>query len=326
MRFGIVGTNFISDKFMSGAKHIDDFQLVSVCSFREERAKSFAERYGAESIFTSYEEMAKAGNIDAVYIATPNVLHYEQTMTFLENGIHVLCEKPMASNLIEVEAMVNKAKEKDLMLMEAMIPTMMPNFSVIKENLSKIGTVRRAVLNFGKYSSRYDAYREGTVLNAFNPELSNGSVMDIGVYSLYNAIALFGTPKKVYANAIMLESGVDGLGTVIISYDDKEVILMHSKITDSMMVSEIQGEDGTIIIDNVNSIDNVTLYKRNSEAENLTVEQVKDNMYYELQEFMNCIKSGNLESKINSHDTSKEVHKVMTEIRKQVGLVFKADR
>ena len=326
MRFGIVGTNFISDRFMAGAKHIDDFRLVSVCSFREERAKCFAERYGAENIFTSYEEMAKSGTIDAVYIATPNVLHCGQTLTFLDNGIHVLCEKPFASNLKEVEIMIDKAREKEVMLMEAMIPTTMPNFSVIKDNLYKIGKVRRAVLNFGKYSSRYDAYREGTILNAFKPELSNGSVMDIGVYSLYNAIALFGAPQHVYANAVMLQSGVDGIGTVIMSYGDKEVILMHSKITDSRIVSEIQGEDGTIIIDNVNSIEKVKLHKRNSEVENLGVEQLEDNMYYELDEFINCIKSGQLESKVNSHEISKEVHRIMTEIRKQIGLVFEADR
>lgn len=326
MRFGIVGTNFISHRFMAGAKHIENFELVSVCSFREERAKCFGEKYGAKNIFTSFEDMAKSGTIDAVYIATPNVLHCEQTLTFLDNGIHVLCEKPFASNLKEVEMMINKAKEKELMLMEAMIPTMMPNFSVIKDNLVKIGTVRRAVLNFGKYSSRYDAYREGTILNAFKPELSNGSVMDIGVYSLYNAVALFGVPKKVYANGIMLDSGVDGVGTVIMTYDDKEVILMHSKITDSIMVSEIQGEDGTIVIDNVNSIERITLHKRNSAVEDLTLEQVKDNMYYEIYEFISCIKSGQLESKVNSHKLAKEVHGIMDEIRNQIGLVFHADR
>ena len=281
MRFGIIGTNFISNNFMDAAKHIKDFELIAVCSGKEENAKKFAQKYGAKKVFTSWEEMARSGMIDAVYIATLNYLHCKQTLEFLDNDIHVLCEKPMASNIHEVKLMINKAIEKGVVLMEAMKPTLMPNFIAVKENLNNIGKIRRAIFNYGKYSSRYDAYREGIILNAFKPEMSNGSIMDIGVYSIFNAVTLFGMPKKVYGNAIMLESGVDGIGSIILSYDDKEVILMHSKITDTTLPSEIQGEDGTIVIDDINSPSKITLYdKYKNEIESLNVNTLPINTSY----------------------------------------------
>lgn len=325
MRFGIVGTNFISNNFMDAAKHIEDFELIAVCSRKEENAKKFAEKYGAKKVFTSYKEMAKSGIIDAVYIATPNYLHCEQTLEFLDNNIHVLCEKPMASNVSEVKRMINKANEKKLVLMEAMKPTLMPNFIAVKENLKNIGKIRRAIFNYGKYSSRYDAYRDGIILNAFKPEMSNGSIMDIGVYSVFNAVALFGMPKKVYGNGVILESGVDGIGSIILSYEDKEIILMHSKITDTTLPSEIQGEDGTIVIDDINSPSKITLYDKSRHIINLTRSQIGDNMFYEINEFMEVIKSGEKQSKTNTHEISIMVHEIITQVRKQIGLKFPAD-
>lgn len=325
MRFGIVGTNFISNNFMDAAKHIEDFELIAVCSRKEENAKKFAEKYGAKKVFTSYKEMAKSGIIDAVYIATPNYLHCEQTLEFLDNNIHVLCEKPIASNVSEVKRMINKANEKKLVLMEAMKPTLMPNFIAVKENLKNIGKIRRAIFNYGKYSSRYDAYRDGIILNAFKPEMSNGSIMDIGVYSVFNAVALFGMPKKVYGNGVILESGVDGIGSIILSYEDKEIILMHSKITDTTLPSEIQGEDGTIVIDDINSPSKITLYDKSRHIINLTRSQIGDNMFYEINEFMEVIKSGEKQSKTNTHEISIMVHEIITQVRKQIGLKFSAD-
>ena len=325
MRFGIIGTNFISNNFMDAAKHIKDFELIAVCSGKEENAKKFAQKYGAKKVFTSWEEMARSGMIDAVYIATPNYLHCKQTLEFLDNDIHVLCEKPMASNIHEVKLMINKAIEKGVVLMEAMKPTLMPNFIAVKENLNNIGKIRRAIFNYGKYSSRYDAYREGIILNAFKPEMSNGSIMDIGVYSIFNAVTLFGMPKKVYGNAIMLESGVDGIGSIILSYDAKEVILMHSKITDTTLPSEIQGEDGTIVIDDINSPSKITLYDKSRHIINLTRSQIGDNMFYEIDEFIKVVKLGQQQSNTNTHEISLMVHEIITEIRKQIGLKFVAD-
>ncbi|WP_341467137.1 hypothetical protein [Clostridium septicum] len=80
--------------------------------------------------------------------------------------------------------MIKVAKENNVVLMEAMKTTLFPNFKIIKDNLYKIGKVRRYFASFCQYSSRYDKYKSGEILNAFKPELSNGSLMDIGVYCI----------------------------------------------------------------------------------------------------------------------------------------------
>ena len=106
IRFGVVGTNNITDWFLNGAKEVEGFELVAVYSRTEKKAIEYANKYGVKEIFTNLEEMAKSDLIDAVYIASPNSLHAEQSILFLNNKKHVLCEKAFGSNLKEVEAMI----------------------------------------------------------------------------------------------------------------------------------------------------------------------------------------------------------------------------
>lgn len=200
IRFGVIGTNWITDSFISAASEHSDFKLVAVYSRTEEKAREFAEKYGVELTFTNLEEMAKSDELDAVYIASPNSLHAEQAIVMMENKKHVLCEKPLASNVREVERMIATARKHNVLLMEALKTTFLPNFQEVKKNLHKIGPVRRYVASYCQYSSRYDAYKEGNVLNAFKPEFSNGSLVDIGVYCLYPAVYLCGTNPRLHKN------------------------------------------------------------------------------------------------------------------------------
>ena len=149
----------------------------------------------------------------------------------MENGKHVLCEKPMASNTKEISEMMKVANEHSVVLMEALKTTLVPNFLAIKENLHKIGQVRRYFSSYCQYSSRYDKYKEGIVLNAFNPAFSNGALMDSGIHCLYPAVTLFGEPKQVQATSHMLESGVDGEGSILLTYDEMDAVIMYSKIS-----------------------------------------------------------------------------------------------
>ena len=283
MKFAIIGTNFVSDTLMDGAKDIPEFELSVVCDIVEENAKKFADKYDCKQVVTDYHDITPE-MADVVYIATPNVFHCEQSLYFLNNKMHVFCEKPLASNIDEVMSMFAAADKNKVMLMEAIVPLFTPNFLALKKAAGMVGNVRRAVFSFGKYSSRYDAYRAGTVLNAFKKELSNGSLMDLGVYSLSNCVSIFGKPTKIQASCYMLESGVDGLGTMLLTYPDKEVIIMHSKITDSHFDSEIQGEDGTVIVKAISSPQAVKIVSRKNEVTEMTVEQKPETKYYELVE------------------------------------------
>ncbi|PFG07282.1 Gfo/Idh/MocA family oxidoreductase [Bacillus sp. es.034] len=327
IRFGIIGTNWITDRFIQASEGVDDFQLQAVYSRTEERAKAFAETHGISDWFTNIEEMASKDHIDAVYIASPNSFHCSQAITFLNKGIHVLCEKPLASNEREVQEMIASAKKNDALLMEAVRTTFLPNFQVLREKLHTIGTIRKVNVSCCKYSSRYDAYKDGTVLNAFNPAFSNGALMDLGVYCIYPMVVLFGEPKEIKATGTMLDSGVDGSGSVIMKYEQMDIAATFSKISDTHIPTEIQGEEGTVTIDKIGDFSTVTFYYRNGETCSYVQQEDHPPMYYEIQEFVSVINAGGkLESLINSYNHSLLSSRVMDKARKQIGLVFPADR
>lgn len=325
VRFGIVGTNWITEAFIQAATSIEDFQLTAVYSRTLDKAKAFADKYNATYTYTDLEKMAKSDTFDAVYIASPNAFHAEQAITFLKNKKHVLTEKAFASNATEARKMIVTAKENNTLLMEALKTTFLPNFQTIEEHLANLGTIRRAFISYCQYSSRYDAYREGNVLNAFKPELSNGALMDIGVYCIYPMVRLFGKPRAINANSYLLETGVDGQGSIIMNYEDKDIVIMYSKITNSYVPSEIQGEDGNIIINQMNTPTKVELLYRNGEKVDITRPQKEESMYYEAKEFIDLINNGKQESSINSYEVSLQVIEIMDEVRRQTGIVYPAD-
>lgn len=324
-RIGIVGTNWITERLLEAASAVENFELAAVYSRTSERAEEFGTKYGITNLFTNLEEMAGSEEIDAVYIATPNSYHAEQAILFLQHGKHVLCEKPLAANAKEVARMIQAAKNHNVLLMEAMKSTLLPNFKVIQDHLHKIGPVRRYFASYCQYSSRYDKYKEGIVLNAFNPNFANGSLMDLGVYCLYPLVTLFGEPKEVKATGLILDSGVDGEGSVILKYDDKDAVVMYSKITNSFLPSEIQGEKGSMIIDKIHSAEKVEIHYNDGTIEPLTVEQSHPAMYYEVKEFIDLIKQQKMESTTNSFENSLTTMQVLDKVRKEICLVFPND-
>lgn len=326
VRFGIIGTNWITESFIQAASKIEDFSLTAVYSRTSEKAGEFADKYGATHTYTDLNEFASSPEFDAVYIASPNSLHASQAILCMQNGKHVLCEKPIASNTDEVSQMIAAAKEHHVVLMEALKTTQLPNFLAIKENLHKIGKVRRYFASYCQYSSRYDKYKEGSVLNAFKPEFSNGSLMDIGIYCVYPAVALFGEPKEVKASSYMLESGVDGEGSILLTYDDMDAVIMYSKITNSYVPSEIQGENGSIIIDKIHTPESVKIQYKDGTIEDITREQESESMYYEAKEFISLVSQNKQQSELNSHQNSIMTATILEKARKQIGLVYPADQ
>ncbi|WP_026263345.1 Gfo/Idh/MocA family protein [Paenibacillus sanguinis] len=325
MRFAIIGTNWITERFIQSALETEQFALTAVYSRSAEKGRDFAAKFGDPQVFTDLAEMASSPEVDAVYIASPNSLHAEQAILMMDHGKHVLCEKPMASNAAEVRRMIEAAGRNDVLLMEALKSTLMPNFRAVHDNLYKIGRVRRYFSSYCQYSSRYDAFKQGKVLNAFNPAFSNGALMDLGIYCIYPMVTLFGKPEEVQASAVMLSSGVDGQGGLMVRYPDMDGIIMYSKITDSYLPTEIQGENGTIVIDRINQPYEVKIMYRDGTTEELTRSQPQESMYYEALEFIDLIKSGRRESDINTHARSLAVAELMEEARHQFGLRYAAD-
>lgn len=334
IRFGVIGTNFITDWVIAGAKQDERFELVAVCSRTQERANEFAAKYDIPYTFTSLEEMAASPLIDAVYIATPNYLHASQSILCMKHGKHVLCEKPMASNAYEVKQMIAASRQYGVTLMEAMKPILTPNFRVLREALPKAGVIRRYFASYCQYSSRYDKFKEGIVLNAFKPELSNGAMMDIGVYTVYPMVVLFGRPNKISASGVVLSTGTDGQGAVNFEYEGMNATVLYSKIANSSLPTEIEGEDGNFMLDKINQINRVTWQARPvassgkgplTPVEDISAVTDKDEYYYEVAEFINLVQAGKLESEVNSHENSLITIEIIDEVRRQLGVSFLAD-
>ena len=304
-----------------------------LCSM--DRAQAFAARHGIPQCFSSLEEMAASPGVDAVYIATPNFRHADQSILCMDHGKHVLCEKPLSTCAAEAEKMIATARRRGVVLMEAMKSTLNPNFSALKAAVGRIGAVRRYFASYCQYSSRYDRYKAGELPNAFNPAYAGGALMDIGVYTVYPMVALFGMPRTVRASALLLPSGADGQGSATFGYDGMEATIIYSKIADSSLPSEIQGEDGTVVVDHINNIGRISLIerpagsaggrRRESAAVDLSVPADKDEYYYEAAEFADLILHGKPESAVNSHSNSLHTMELLDEIRRQTGIVFSTD-
>ncbi|WP_054178221.1 Gfo/Idh/MocA family protein [Trabulsiella odontotermitis] len=323
IRFAVIGTNWITRQFVDAAHETGKYKLTAVYSRSLEQAQTFANDYLVEHLFTSLEEMAQSDAIDAVYIASPNSLHYPQTRLFLSHKKHVICEKPLASNLREVESAIALARENQVVLFEAFKTASLPNFLTLQQSLSKVGKLRKAFLNYCQYSSRYQRYLDGENPNTFNPAFSNGSIMDIGFYCLASAVALWGEPHSVQASATLLESGVDAHGTVVLHYGDFDVTLHHSKVSDSVQPSEIQGEAGSLVIEKISECQKLSFIPRGGKAQDLTQPQHINTMLYEAETFARLVETGEV-----NHPglaVSRTTAKLLTEIRRQTGVKFPAD-
>lgn len=325
MKFGIIGTNFVSDFFMDGAAEVENCEVVAVCSRRKENADRFAAKYGIPNSFDSYQEMAASGLIDAVYVAVPNGLHKEISEYYLTRKIPVFCEKPLAGNLSEVESMVACAKENQTYLQEGLIPLYNPNFQILKDNLGKLGRIHQATFNYSKYSSRYDAYLRGENPTTFRRELANGAIMDLGVYVFADCIGLWGKPNQVLSACSLLDTGTDVSGNSILIYDDFPVTLAYSKASDTENMNEICGENGILTFDIPSMPTVVTFIDRKTTERTILSVPKKENFFYEITEMINRVEAGEIESSKVPFATSLAVHEVITQCREQAGIIFPCD-
>ncbi len=285
LNFLIIGTNFISDKFALAADEVSGVSVRAVYSRTQRSGEAFAVKHGIERVYTNLCEALADKDIDAVYVASPTFLHKEHSVKSLRAGKHVLCEKSIALSSSELSEMIEIAKSSERVLLEAMRPAYDPALALIKDNLSAIGKIHRASFEFCQYSSRYDKFKAGIVENAFNPEIGNSALSDIGVYPLWLSVELFGMPQKITSQKKYLHNGFLGMGISVLDYGDKLVSVSYSKITDSVTPSFIEGEEGSIIIDKISEPSSVVLKLRGKGKTVLGYTPCKNNMVYEIAEF-----------------------------------------
>jgi len=323
IKLGVIGTNWITDSFVQGAIASGKFELVAVYSRTKSRGEAFSEQYSGVTVFDDFPSFAASSAITAVYVASPNSLHCPQSIALMQAGKHVICEKPLGSNLAEVESMYKTAKSNNVVLFEAFKTPYLPNFARLQTYIEKIGPLRKAYFNFCQYSSRYQKYLDGENPNTFNPDYSNGSIMDIGYYCVASAVELFGDPQSILASAQLLPSGVDGHGSVLLGYHGFDVIIAHSKVSDSVIGSEVQGEKGCISIAALSEMTDVVLRRKNQPDKRLSTTSDPLSMRYEAEHFAAQIEVGEMDD--NAVGRSLITARVLTEIRRQTGVVFPAD-
>ena len=346
--FGIVGTGRISDWVLKGAVQEPRFKAVAVCSRTKENAESFALKHGIPKTFTDLDEIASDPSVDVVYIGTPNDTHHDIAIRCMNHGKHVLCEKPLASNAREVKEMIAVAKGQGVMLMEAMISTLSPNFRMVQERIKTLGKTRHYSGTFCQFSSKFDKLQailsgkdSSPVPSSFNPDCSGGALMDIGIYPIYPMVTLFGRPKGIQAHITTCDvptshgmKPVDIQGCVTFDYDGMSATAMYSKIADSRLRTEISCEGGILSLDQIHITRQVEFIPHGAPTsgrssgpatEDITVPCDPDEYLCEFREFIDILESGLLESENNSLDNSLAVAETMDEIRRQGGIVFPAD-
>ncbi len=321
IKLGIIGSNFVSDWLCESVSRVDGIVNHALYSRTAERGNEFSAKHGIPNVYTDLNAFLSS-DIDAVYIASPNSCHFEQAMAAMEHGKHVLCEKPIATNSHDLAEMIAKAKEKGVILLEAMRPAFDPAFDAVKEALPSLGTIRYARFEYCQYSSRYDKFKNGEIMNAFNPKLGNAALMDIGVYALHTCVKLFGLPDLdgIQAKSVMLSNGFEGMGTVLLPYGDFTAEILYSKIADSVQPSVILGENGGMMIDRLSVPAEVTLRLRGKETEALPFESRESNMDFETEEFVRLIRTGEADHGHMRHSVNTLA--VMDKIRSLAGISF----
>lgn len=325
MKYATIGTSWITESFISSSKTVKNMDLYAVYSRSEKKACEFAQKHGVAVYYTELSAMADDKNIEAVYIASPNVCHYEQSRFFIEHGKNVICEKPATTTKAQMEELYALAEKNSLIYTEAIMTVNTEGFRLISEKIDILGKIRSAHFDFYQLSSKYPLYINGENPNIFNPEMHTGCLMDIGVYNLYLAAGLFGMPEKIISDSIMLPNGCDAAGSSILCYKDKIVTLNYSKVGQTYSYSEIIGDNGTFMFSSVSQLSGL-YFRHKDNTEMLITEEVSRDeiMSGEIRLFLELCESRDIYSEkyIFAKKTALTVREMCDIIRKNDGFLF----
>ena len=254
MKYAVIGTSWITQSYVKAAAYTGLWELHAVCSRNYEKGHQFACQFGASVVYTSIQQLAADQHTQAVYIASPNSLHYEQSKLMLQNGKHVICEKPATVTTEEYEELKALADERGLIYMEAIMSMHVPAFAMLHKLLPELGKIAAVHFDFCQLSSKYPLLCDGQNPNIFNPAFCTGALMDLGVYNLYLIAALFGMPDQILSASHYLPTGADNTTSGICIYPDYHVDFLCTKTGQGFSRSEIVGDKGTITIDSISQL------------------------------------------------------------------------
>lgn len=331
INLGIIGTNWITDQFVQAAHETGNYQLSAVYSRNLATAQKFGKKYGDVEYATDLATFFAIEHINTIYIASPNSLHFEQAKQAILAGKNVIVEKPAFSTPAEMDEIIELANQKQVFFFEAARNIHEQAFKTVADFLPLKDHILGADFSFMKYSSRYDQVLDGEEPNIFSPHFSGGALADLGVYPIYAALAWFGMPYESLYFAKKIRTGVDGLGTGILRYDDFDVTIRTGKITDSFQASEIYLTNGTLVLNAVNSIDEAVFHDReHARREKLNVHQLENPMVEEANDFAKVIMNPT-DRELGTFyeewvELARNVNQVIYDMRKSAGIIFDADK
>ncbi len=326
VRLGTIGSGFIVHYILNNVKRTDGVSLAAVYSRTVEKGRELASEYGCDTVYTDLDQLMADETVNTVYVASPNLLHYEQTKKALLAGKHVWCEKPFCTTEAQAKELVTLAEENGLYLVETAPTTFLPNFRILKEQLPKIGRIRLVQGGYSQYSSRYDALLRGELTNIFDPKMAGGALMDINFYNVILCCALFGAPESVFYSANILKPfGCDTSGIALLSYPDFKAELCGAKDTWGVNCFQIQGEKGYIYVSgDPSGIFSVRVVTKESD-ETFNEQEETDRWYYEIQELTRLFLEDRKEEIDARHPLILSTVHTMCALRKNAGISYPGD-
>ena len=321
MNLCAIGTSFITRNMLQEFARSDVLHCTAIYSRKEETGRAMADEFGIQKVYTSLDEMLADPAIDMVYVASPNSVHYTQAKAALLAGKHVLCEKPFAPTVAEADELIALAKEKGLLLFEAITTAHHPHYAFVKENLSKLGKLKLVSATFCQFSSRYPALLAGNPSPVLNHAFAGGALMDINLYNIHFVVGLFGAPKSVRYFPNCHETGVDTSGLLVLEYDDFVCQCTGAKDSAARNGVQIIGEDGYMEVTPIASnCQNVELHVRGQES--VSSHMPENAWYYEVQDIGRIVAAEDYDYCFKALDTTHNVVDVLEKARKYAGFGF----
>lgn len=328
MKLGIIGSGMIVQDLLSFVDTIEEIKLIAILGRKKSQKKieALTNKYKIKKTYYNYDDLLNDEEIDTVYVALPNHLHYEYTKEALLHNKHVICEKPFTSNIDELDELIALSKERKCLLFEAITNQYLPTYKNIKDRLNELGKISLISCNYSQYSSRYNAFKKGEILPVFDINMSGGALMDLNVYNLHFVIGLFGKPENVeyFAN---IERGIDTSGIIILEYPTFKAVCIGAKDCAAPISSTIQGDLGCIKIDGPTSVlSDVKIIKNDKINENIEVNSNNHRMYDEFKNISKFIDNKDFNTCNLMLEHSKIVMDVLTKARKSANIVFGCEK
>ena len=326
MKLGILGSGKIVKEVLPVLKEVENIELVAIAGRNERKLEDLVDEFNIGKYYIGIDDLLSDPDIDTIYVALPNKLHYEAMDKAINKGKDIICEKPFCGNLKESKDIFDRAFAKGLIVLEAASHRFIPNALAVRDELKKLGDIKIVSFNYSQYSSRYDKFKEGEIAPVFDKSMNGGALMDINFYNVDYLSMLFGRPKAVeyFPN---IEKGIDTSGILYLDYGYFKAIAIGSKDSDASLVNTIQTDRGTIeITDAINSFSSFRIKESGKNVfREVNLNQPCHRMVYEFRQFLEIISQRDMGKARELSEISLDTSWILTEARKFSAIVFPND-